>query len=781
AQQYASVVNGSLKARLRNIRPLRFNDATDILSSHITQMEHFKAWATTMRDFRRVFGNKEIRQAIEQYHGQGIGKLLDTFISQMARGGIETAATNRIADFLRRSFTKSILAIKPVVGLKQIPSLFAYISEMNTVDFFTGIGDYWKSPIKNFKFLHANSEGFRARVTQGFERDIRAAMEKHGANKISGRSGFVDWFLIQIRLADTFAVTQGMWAKYKVGLKEGLSQADAIAAAEDTTNRTQPSFGIDTLSAIQNSGSWLKLMTMFQNQPNKYFRIETSALRNFKYGRGSRAKAASTILLVHVVLPMMFQFIADAFQWKPERQARAAILGPLNFILIGGQLVQSMWGWVTDQPFDYQVSPVAQTARELQNIFLKAKKLVNQKRDPYKDISVDDVAALLEYLAKATGQVLGLPTPYFVQVERGIRKKLQEGEDIDIKDFLFSQWALEPTKKGAEEKVEDASLKLGEAEEGQEDRPLTEKPLKIYDTKDWFREIGGAYKNVLPRDVLDDPNASKESKAWASYEIARSKADILPNISLHKINTEEGDDNILNYYQQWKSRERIESLEELREFDKLYPKSYLGNVTRQQYNLLVKYLEAEDKDAFLEEHPLLKINPRNEWLKLKVNSTDNALLALGGQATILTKEAYDELNRLVEELDIPEDAIPPLTLPPETSIDTHFKREELVTEGREDSVEGKLLLLKDFLAAQEAGVQSYAEWHDLKVSDEQVEYLQLRVDNSDLFDQKDAISEDEMMTDEQREKALADLRATKVGDETFRDIERRVDAMGKGT
>ena len=553
ATQYASTLNDSLKARTRNIRPLKFNGATSILSNHIDQMEHFKAWATTMRDFRRVFGSPGIRQAIEQYHGRGIERILDRFMNQLARDGVETAATNRVADTLRRNFTKSILAIKPVVGLKQIPSLFAYMSDqqMGTTGFFSGIADFWKSPIANFKFLRENSEGFRARVSQGFERDIRAALAKHGRNRMSGRGSFTDWFLLQIRVADTFAVTQGMWAKYQSGLKVGLSQQEAIAEAEDLTNRTQPSFGIDTLSALQNSGSWFKLMTMFQNQPNKYFRLIGDNLRNFKYDRGSRTKAASTIVLTWVILPMMFQFIADAFQFKPERQLRAGLLGPLNFILIGGQLVQAAWGWVTDQPFDYNISPVLSSVDEVQKAFLRVRRLINQGIDPYKDITFEDVAPLVEYLAKAGGQLAGLPTPYFVQVEKQIRRKLAEGKDINIKDFLFSGWSLIPPTKNAEEKVEDLNLLLGEPEEEAEDKPLTDKPLKIYDTADWFRDIGKAFKNVLPQDVLDNPEASKESKAWAQYEVARSKADILPNTSLYKINTEEGDDNILNYYEQW--------------------------------------------------------------------------------------------------------------------------------------------------------------------------------------------------------------------------------------
>lgn len=787
-QGYAAVINGSIKARQANIRPLRFNGATQILSNHITQMEHFKAWATTMRDFRRVFGNTEIRMAIEQYHGRGIGSLMDKFLNQLARGGIETAATNRVADYLRKSFTKSILAIKPVVGMKQIPSLFAYITDqqMGTTGFFSGIADFWRAPIKNFKFLYANSEGYRARVSQGFERDIRAARERHGINKISGRGSFTDWFLVQIRLGDTMAVTQGMWAKYQSGLKAGLSTEEAIAEAEDLTSRTQPSFGIDTLSALQNGGSFLKLMTMFQNQPNKYFRMEADNLRNFRYGRGSRVKAASTIILVHCVLPMIFQFIADAFQWKEERQARAAILGSLNFILIGGQLVQSMWGWLTGEPFDWQVSPVLSTGDEIQRAFFKAKQMVDRGQDPYKEITCDDVAQLLEYLAKITGQLLGLPTPYIVQVEKGIRMKIKEGEEITIKDFLFSQWAMQPPRKDAEEKVEDASLELGEVREGEEDKPLTEKEPKIYTTVEWFREIGRIYSKTLPQDVLDDPDASRESKAWAEGEMAWSKAGILPNLQLYKISTEEGDDNIINYYEQWKARERIDNLPELGEFDKLYPKAYLGNVSRQQYNLLVKYLEAEDKDAFLERHEELRVNPRNEWLKDPKNARAAALLALRGQAKILSEAVYKEFKKLLNELDIPEDAIPANTMPPEKDIQVHFEYEDMVDEETHSSWEAQLL------KALNGG---YCEWRDppLKIPDTPIAALELKTAGNyhQLYDKIEEIRVDETLDDvikdkdglTQKDRAIQTIKQSKIEGSKYeyREIEDMVKALEQGT
>ncbi len=726
ALNYASALNGSIKSRVPNTKGLRFDSATDILSNHITQMEHFKAWALTMRDMRQVFANQEIRTAIKQYHGAGILKVVDKFLNDMARGGIETAATFRAADYLRRAFTKSILAIKPIILMKQVPSMFAYISEMPVTSFMGGVTNYWAHPIDNFKFLYANSEGFRARVSTGFERDIRAALEKHGKKQLIGGGSFTDWFLLQIRLGDAFAVTQGMWATYQYAMKSkadgglGLSSEEALAHAEDVTGRTQPSFGIDTLSAFQSGSSFHKLLTMFMNQPNKYFRLVGDNLRNFRYGRGSRAKAASTIVFTWTVLPMLFQFIADAFQWKPERQLRAGLLGQLNHIFVAGQALQILTGVMTKEPFDYQVSPVLQSFEDVVNALRKAVKMVDIGQDPYTDISVDDAIALIEYLAKAAGEFTGTPTPYFVQLEKQLRHRFEAGEDIEVKHFLFSEWALEPPRKGSEQKVDDATLELGEVREGQEDAPLTEKDLKITTTVDWLRDIGEIYSKVLPQDVLDDERSSPESRLWAAAEMAFSKADILPNVKLYQINTDDDADTILNYYIQWKGRERQETLQQLEDYDERYEQAYLGNVTRRQYDVLKKYLDAEDKEQFLEDHKdELSVNPRTEYLK--ANPTDNALLAMKGEAPLLTMEAYTEFNRLVAELDIPEDAIPDRVLPlNETQAQSHFDYLDAVAEFRADSAEADLVLANDHI---------YADWAGLDIPEQPIRYYELKAAN----------------------------------------------------
>jgi len=433
--RYAAITNGSLKSRVKNRVTLKFNDATGVLMNHIIQMEHFKAWAYTMRDMRRMFGSKDVRTAIRQYHGRDILKHIDGYLNDLARDGIDRAKINRTADFLRWGFTRGVLGLKPIISLKQIPSTLAYTTEMPIGDFFSGVADFWKAPIANYRKLLKLSPYLRERFGSGFERDIRFALQKGWAKQLAKKGSFTDSFMALIRTGDKFAVTQGTWAKYLSEMKAGKSSEEAINLADQATKRTQPSFTLESLSPLQKGGSFYKLATMFQNQPNKYFRIVADNARNLQFGRGSKGKAIYNILLAWVVLPCIFQYIADAFQFKGKRQARAGILGPLNYVLIAGQLVQSIYGWLTDEPFPYQASPVFSTAKSLEYGFKKVKGLANTALDPMKDIETDDVIKAVEHFGKAAGQVLGLPTPYAIQVERGIR-------DADLRQLIFSEYAL---------------------------------------------------------------------------------------------------------------------------------------------------------------------------------------------------------------------------------------------------------------------------------------------------------------------------------------------------
>ncbi|MDD4986545.1 MAG: hypothetical protein PHQ43_12350, partial [Dehalococcoidales bacterium] len=624
--------------------------------------------------------------AIRQYNGRSILDVLDNFMNDIARDGIDRANINRTADWIRANYTTAVLGIKPAIALKQIPSVVAYMTDMPVTDFAKGIADFWTNPIAHYRFLMENSTFAKTRFTRGFERDIRFAMRQKTAKQIAGMGNFRDWFFTLISTGDKVAVVQGMWAKYQSGLSQGLSQADAIRQAEITTQRTQPTSDLETLAMIQRGHSFLKLATMFQNQPNKYFRLLADNARNFQYGRGSRTKAAGNLFLVWVVLPCLFQLIADAFKWNTEHQARAWVLGPVNHLLVFGQIAQSMYGWLGNEKFDYSISPVFESIEDLQMVISKAAKMVRDGKDPYEDIDVNDFIKAVEYFAKAAGQVVGLPTPYLIQIEKAIR----DGRPME---FIFSRWALGNPEGDVNKEVSDLFAGLGAVPEGAERGELSIKPENVYTLNTLDNDIRRKMRGMLPDDILSG-DYSPIIKAWAEKEKARAEADILPDMALSKINTDpEEDDTILQYYQQWQARLEIDNLRDLEEFDKLYPKAYLGNVTRRQYELMVQYMNTpEDKRAdFLEAHPELQVNPRDKWLQS--HPEQNAMLAVWGDAKLWTVEARQHVQDFIEEYDIPDSALG--TLPPVNIMDALVRYNTAVSKFGATSAEAKLLRLEN--------------------------------------------------------------------------------------
>ncbi len=434
-QSYA--LNPSLRKRVSNIQRLRFNDANNDLIQHITMMEHFKAWAPTIRVFRQVFGDPEVRTAIKQYHGDKIIKHVDTLINQMAQDGIDKTLTVKAVDQLRINFSKAVLGLKPRIGISQLPAVLSYSSEMPIGDFFNGISDFWDHPIKNFRYLRDHSAHFRARWGEGFERDIKAALTKTGTRKISGKSPIGDYMLWHIRMGDRIASATGSWAAYKNALKSGMTDGNALLHAERVTDRVTSSSTLESLAPLQRSGSWWKLGTMFQNETNKYYRMVADNIRNLQYHRGNEAKRVSNILLAWVVLPSLFQWTADAFRWDWKRQGRVIILGPMNNLLGIGNMAQTISGWVTskDEDFDAQASPVFSTLTDLKNATLKTVATARKGADPFKSITVNDVVRTVELWGQVGGKVTGVPTPYLIQAEQALRRGKPE-------ELLFSKYNL---------------------------------------------------------------------------------------------------------------------------------------------------------------------------------------------------------------------------------------------------------------------------------------------------------------------------------------------------
>ncbi|OGN90386.1 MAG: hypothetical protein A2158_05695 [Chloroflexi bacterium RBG_13_46_14] len=783
--RWATVTNGSLKARERNLQPLKQVDANRTFINHIIQMEHFINWANTMKELRTVFMDKGVRTALIQYHGKDMLNQIDSYIQDFARGGVDKALNVHGLDKLRGNFAKAVLGLKPAIALQQIPTVFAYLTEMKTGNFFSGVADFWTHPIENYKWMLNNVPYIKDRYTSGFERDMKVALNSDSYKNFLNSDSITKKAYFLMTIGDKFGVLQGWWAKYQEGIKSGLGKEQAIAEANDATDRTQNTSSIDTLSSWQRGGTFWKLLTMFQSQPNKYFRIIGNNVRNFQYARGSRVKAASNVLLAWVILPAIFTLIQSGFKFRKDRELSDVVMAPINDVLFFGSAAQ----WLTDrmigENFEYQSTPVEAPLRDLGDLVTKALKMESIGADPYKDLNMDDLVSFIESIAKPAGELAGIPTPYLIQVEKALRSG-------DPRQFVFSKWALEEPKESLPKQSKAEILKLGLQKE--EPNATPDKLPETYNMKDLNSYYNKLFAKTLPKDITVKKDYDPLAEAWGQMTVSNDTLNTLPNKKLHEIVDDIETDQSLTwtfgqYYQQWQARQKITNLADLVEYDKENPRAYLGNITPDQYKLLTRYEVSNKKERIklIEDNPGLDINPRSDWLRN--HPKENAQLAIWGQADILTQKAYDEAQRMIKELDIPDSALSEC-IPPKDVSEPYFKYGQAVEDYSAGSAEALLIRARN---------PQLTNWMqkknpDLKTEiDTPIKSLEINVKNRALNDQYSGFSDedstwylpsipdkDSSNYKDGREYAREQFLLTPEG-KSWYDDQNRIEAYNKGT
>lgn len=375
--KYASARNGNLKERVKNNVPLSRVGAVENMMRHLVRMEHYKAWAGPMGDFRRVFSDKDLRIAITDIYGKDAMKAVDEALNDFARGGVSQDKIVKWADSLRRNTTRAILGANWKVALKQSVGILNYGIEVPMGDFVAGIYDFWKEPLEKAKFLYEQSAAFQERFGEGYNVDIQVALDQGYAKEIARSEGFTELMFTMIRTMDKFTVYQGAWTAFQSKYKEitghkfefdtpqdPAAVKEAMQYSEEVTNRVQESSRIDTLSELQRQGSVARLFTMFASQKNKYWRIIIDSMRNLKAGRGSKAENIRRLLWAWLIVPAIYQIASRTVGKKKEgeplvgpQDVLSVILGPLADTLIVGDMVN--WGLdkVFGKPYAYSPTP----------------------------------------------------------------------------------------------------------------------------------------------------------------------------------------------------------------------------------------------------------------------------------------------------------------------------------------------------------------------------------------------------------------------------------------
>ena len=447
-EQRSSVTTGSLKSRIKNYHRIAEQSDVTVLQKHIVEMEHFIAWANKVRELKTVFGNTNVKKAIIAYYGKGMLSKVDSFIEDFTRNGISRAKRVEGLDRFRANFVRSVLSVKPSIGAKQLTSYLAYMEAMPVKDFVIGQMDFWlRNPIRKSKIL-LGGEYLRTRG-QNITRDIQVAMQTDEYKNFRNAPNFWNSLMLNVQLGDKGAILIGGWSLYKYELKRnnGDHQA-AMRIFEKFTDRTQQSGSIEQLSSVQRGGSWAKLFTMFKSAPAQYFRKELGAVKNILLGKGSKTQALKTIAIYHIVLPCLFQFVANGFRWDEEDMERAALLGPLNGIPLMGDALDGVIRVALGQRTYDLANPVSGVAKDAFRAVDAIHDMVSEE-----GINNEDMSRAIKGILAVAGALRGAPLESGYSMAEGAFKiGVGQFKDGMLQSTGWSEWTIAQSKKKEKKK-----------------------------------------------------------------------------------------------------------------------------------------------------------------------------------------------------------------------------------------------------------------------------------------------------------------------------------------
>ena len=285
-----------IKRRVNNLAlDITGADALSVILDHITQMEHWSAYAEWNRDLNTLRTYKRFRnQVINMTTVYGGGRKLwenvnDLFLMAAGEYRPPVSKLNKSAVNLAKGVTAAKVSFRMYTALKQLLSAPSYAPEVNMRSILKSIAN----PYGDFKWCLENMPIFRERWHSRISGDPRLLksdmdwkMWRSRIMEISSRIGMTPNAFV-----DAMTVSIGARAMYETRLKQYLKEGYPTDAAEkramqDATilfNQTQQSSESPFLSTMQVDKDWLStLFTVFRNSAMSYTRQEFDAMRNLK-------------------------------------------------------------------------------------------------------------------------------------------------------------------------------------------------------------------------------------------------------------------------------------------------------------------------------------------------------------------------------------------------------------------------------------------------------------------------------------------------------------------
>lgn len=289
--------------------PMDFHNPVAILYNHIDGVSKFVFMSEILDSMNLRFKDNDLKRYIVNKFGEDAH---ETLIKQLANVTYKKEAPvfngmNKILDFIVGNWITGNIAIKPIVGLKQLLSANNYAVDMPYMTwqkgFLQAIADY-----KNTIDYMMNIPYLKARYEGNFSNEFLKQQIENSAFAASKK--LKDLCTIFVKIGDIGAIIFGgkPYIDYLINEK-GLSEEEAIKQFILSTNRSQQSSAISSLSNFQVSMSRNpigRLFIAFKNSPQQYVRMCADVLISVTNGDMTIKQCAKVLFQYGYVQPLLY-------------------------------------------------------------------------------------------------------------------------------------------------------------------------------------------------------------------------------------------------------------------------------------------------------------------------------------------------------------------------------------------------------------------------------------------------------------------------------------------
>ena len=315
-----SLNNSFTKARaMSETQPMDFHNPVTTLYSHIDGVAKFVFMSESLDKANLRFKNNDLKRVIINKYGDDAFRTLEQILMNTTykkEAGVFNGI-NKVIDNMVGNWIQANVAIKPMVGLKQLLSVNNYAVDMPFMTWQMGFLKALANPKKTIDYM-MKIPYLKARYGGSYSNEFLKQTVENSAFAASKK--LKDLCNIFIRTGDIGAIIFGgkPYIDYLINEKK-MSEDEAIKQFIISTNRSQQSSAISSLSNFQvamTRNPMGKLFIAFKNSPQQYVRMCGDAIVSTANGDMSKTQCAQYLFQFGFLQPFFYAIATSGAIWR---------------------------------------------------------------------------------------------------------------------------------------------------------------------------------------------------------------------------------------------------------------------------------------------------------------------------------------------------------------------------------------------------------------------------------------------------------------------------------